>query len=136
MSGGSTPCRQLRPSSRREHVKASKNYMEWEKKEKKQQKEQETAASKQNDNLGYKQIHNSTRPSPEDKPTLPNPYNSKALAEGNKVVVLNQEEIVLSPKPQVNHDISILSWNVNGWTRSRNRNNARSGQFANFCFYH
>ena len=29
MSGGLTPCRQLRPSSRREHVKASKSYMEW-----------------------------------------------------------------------------------------------------------
>ena len=28
MSGGLTPCRQLRPSSRREHVKASKSYME------------------------------------------------------------------------------------------------------------
>ena len=26
MSGGLTPCRQLRPSSRREHVKASKSY--------------------------------------------------------------------------------------------------------------
>ena len=32
MSGGLTPCRQLRPSSRREHVKASKSYMEWKKK--------------------------------------------------------------------------------------------------------
>ena len=34
MSGGLTPCRQLRPSSRREHVKASKSYMEWGKKTK------------------------------------------------------------------------------------------------------
>ena len=37
MSGGLTPCRQLRPSSRREHVKASKSYgMEKTKKNKKQ----------------------------------------------------------------------------------------------------
>ena len=35
MSGGLTPCRQLRPSSRREHVKASKSYgMEKKKKRK------------------------------------------------------------------------------------------------------
>ena len=35
MSGGLTPCRQLRPSSRREHVKASKSYgMEEKQKEK------------------------------------------------------------------------------------------------------
>ena len=35
MSGGLTPCRQLRPSSRREHVKASKSYgMEKKQKEK------------------------------------------------------------------------------------------------------
>ena len=40
MSGGLTPCRQLRPSSRREHVKASKSYgME---KRKKKEKEKET----------------------------------------------------------------------------------------------
>ena len=38
MSGGLTPCRQLRPSSRREHVKASKSYMEWKKKRKKKNK--------------------------------------------------------------------------------------------------
>ena len=38
MSGGLTPCRQLRQSSRREHVKASKSYMEW----KKNQKEKQT----------------------------------------------------------------------------------------------
>ena len=38
MSGGLTPCRQLRPSSRREHVKASKSYMEWKKKERKKKK--------------------------------------------------------------------------------------------------
>ena len=37
MSGGLTPCRQLRPSSRREHVKASKSYMEWKKKQKEKQ---------------------------------------------------------------------------------------------------
>ena len=42
MSGGLTPCRQLRPSSRREHVKASKSYMESKKKEKKKEKEKET----------------------------------------------------------------------------------------------
>ena len=39
MSGGLTPCRQLRPSSRREHVKASKSYMEWKKKQKEKQME-------------------------------------------------------------------------------------------------
>ena len=37
MSGGLTPCRQLRPSSWREHVKASKSYMEWKKKQKEKQ---------------------------------------------------------------------------------------------------
>ena len=37
MSGGLTPCRQLRQSSRREHVKASKSYMEWKKKQKEKQ---------------------------------------------------------------------------------------------------
>ena len=49
MSGGLTPCRQLRPSSRREHVKASKSYMEWKKngkkKTKKKQKKQTTHKS-------------------------------------------------------------------------------------------
>ena len=44
MSGGLTPCRQLRPSSRREHVKASKSYMEW---KKKQKEKPNMAASKQ-----------------------------------------------------------------------------------------
>ena len=37
MSGGLTLCRQLRPSSRREHVIASKSYMEWGKKQKQKQ---------------------------------------------------------------------------------------------------
>ena len=37
MSGGLTPCRQLRPSSRREHVKASKSHMEWKNKQKEKQ---------------------------------------------------------------------------------------------------
>ena len=41
MSGGLTPCRQLRPSSWREHVKASKSYMEWEKKKKKKKEEKQ-----------------------------------------------------------------------------------------------
>ena len=45
MSGGLTPCRQLRPSSRREHVKASKSYMEWKKNGKKKQKKQTTHKS-------------------------------------------------------------------------------------------
>ena len=45
MSGGLTPCWQLRPSSRREHVKAPKSYMEWRKKKEKKEEKQTTHKS-------------------------------------------------------------------------------------------
>ena len=38
MSGGLTPCRQLRPSSRREHVRASNSQIGWGGEEKKNEK--------------------------------------------------------------------------------------------------
>ena len=47
VSGGLTPCRQLRPSSRREHVRASNSQMGWKKRKKERKKDEHIQTIKQ-----------------------------------------------------------------------------------------